>query len=218
MFGRALHGQPRVGSPQPQEKVPRPAGVRHSYTRNLYEQLSDHRHQHLKAFEEHIQKHVSACFLTEQHLYNLLGLGVRAVWKLFIKVTFHLRHPHSPPRSRILGSYFAPRLVAARRERLSDALSLRGRFRTAKQSLSLSIYIYIYIYTYTYTLTMTYVSLSLSIYIYTHVYTYVLYIYIYTTEAPALDVSRGHCRVGRRHQALGLRPSQTNLLLYYDIL
>ena len=29
MFGRALHRQPRVGSPQPQEKVQRPAGVRH---------------------------------------------------------------------------------------------------------------------------------------------------------------------------------------------
>ena len=29
MFGRALHRQPRVGRPQPQEKVLRPAGVRH---------------------------------------------------------------------------------------------------------------------------------------------------------------------------------------------
>ena len=179
MFGRALHGQPRVGSPQPQEKVPRPAGVRHSYTRNLYEQLSDHRHQHLKAFEEHIQKHVSACFLTEQHLYNLLGLGVRAVWKLFIKVTFHLRHPHSPPRSRILGSYFAPRLVAARRERLSDALSLRGRFRTAKQSLSLSIYIYIYIYIYIHAYYDICISLSLYIYIHTCIYICIIYIYIH---------------------------------------
>ena len=33
MFGRALHRQPRVGSPQPQEKVLRPAGVRHLYNK-----------------------------------------------------------------------------------------------------------------------------------------------------------------------------------------
>ena len=30
MSGRALHRQPRVGSPQPQEEVLRPAGVRNS--------------------------------------------------------------------------------------------------------------------------------------------------------------------------------------------
>ena len=35
MSGRALHRQPGVGSLQPQEKVPRPAGVRHLYTWNL---------------------------------------------------------------------------------------------------------------------------------------------------------------------------------------
>ena len=29
VFERALHMQPRVGSPQPQEKVPKPVGVRH---------------------------------------------------------------------------------------------------------------------------------------------------------------------------------------------
>ena len=27
-----------------------------------------HRHRNLKAFEEHIQKHVSDCFVTEQNL------------------------------------------------------------------------------------------------------------------------------------------------------
>ena len=31
-----VHRQPRVGSPQPQEEVPRPAGVRHLYKWNLY--------------------------------------------------------------------------------------------------------------------------------------------------------------------------------------
>ena len=35
-FGRALHGQPRVGSPQPQEIVPRPAAARQFYEWNLY--------------------------------------------------------------------------------------------------------------------------------------------------------------------------------------
>ena len=35
--------------------------------------------------------------------------------------------------SRILGSYFTPRRGAAGRERLSDALSLCGRFRTNKR-------------------------------------------------------------------------------------
>ena len=34
MFERASHRQPRVGSPQPQEKVLRPAGVRHLYKCN----------------------------------------------------------------------------------------------------------------------------------------------------------------------------------------
>ena len=36
MFGRALHRQPRVGSPQPQEKVPRPARMRHLFEWSLY--------------------------------------------------------------------------------------------------------------------------------------------------------------------------------------
>ena len=36
MLGRASHRLPRVGSPHPQEKVLRPAGVRHSYEGNLY--------------------------------------------------------------------------------------------------------------------------------------------------------------------------------------
>ena len=36
MFGRASHKLPRVGSPKPQEKVLRPAGVRHLYKWNSY--------------------------------------------------------------------------------------------------------------------------------------------------------------------------------------
>ena len=51
-----------------------PLGVR--------EQLPNHRHRNLKAFEEHIQKHVSSCFVTELYLYNFSGLGVRVAWKL----------------------------------------------------------------------------------------------------------------------------------------
>ena len=31
----------------------------------LVEHVPDHRHRHLKAFEEHMQKHVSSCFVTE---------------------------------------------------------------------------------------------------------------------------------------------------------
>ena len=36
VLGRVLHRQPRVGSPRPQEKVPRPAGVGHLHKRNLH--------------------------------------------------------------------------------------------------------------------------------------------------------------------------------------
>ena len=36
MLGRSLHGEPGVGSPQPREKLLRPAGVRHLYKRHLY--------------------------------------------------------------------------------------------------------------------------------------------------------------------------------------
>ena len=50
---------------------------------SIDERLPDHWHRNLKAFEEHIQRHVFFCFITEQFVYNLSGLGVRVVWKLF---------------------------------------------------------------------------------------------------------------------------------------
>ena len=34
----------------------------------IIEQFPDRRHRNLKAFREHIQKHVSYCFLTERYL------------------------------------------------------------------------------------------------------------------------------------------------------
>ena len=40
------------------------------------EQSPNHRHRNLKAFEEHIQTHVSVCFVTEQYSYEEL-VGVR---------------------------------------------------------------------------------------------------------------------------------------------
>ena len=46
MFGRALHRQLRVGSPQTQEQVLRPAGVRHICKRNLYRFLQFAVHGH----------------------------------------------------------------------------------------------------------------------------------------------------------------------------
>ena len=49
-----------------------------------HEQVPDHRRQNFKAFEEHVEQHVSSCFVTESYLYNFSGLGVRVVWKLFI--------------------------------------------------------------------------------------------------------------------------------------
>ena len=49
------------------------------------EQLPSHRHRNLKAFEEHIQTHISSCFITEWYLYNFSGLVARVVWKLFIQ-------------------------------------------------------------------------------------------------------------------------------------
>ena len=36
----------------------------------LFEQLPNHRHRNLKAFEEHIQKHVLYGFSTESYLYG----------------------------------------------------------------------------------------------------------------------------------------------------
>ena len=36
MSGRALHRRPRVGSPQPHKKVPRPAGLRHFYRWDVF--------------------------------------------------------------------------------------------------------------------------------------------------------------------------------------
>ena len=51
------------------------------------QQFPDHRNRNFKAFEEHIQTHVSSCFVAEQYLYNFSGLGVRVVWKLFIDWT-----------------------------------------------------------------------------------------------------------------------------------
>ena len=53
----------------------------------LYEQLPNHRHRNLKAFEEHIQKHIYYLFVTESYLYYFSGSGVRVVWKLFIILT-----------------------------------------------------------------------------------------------------------------------------------
>ena len=40
----------------------------------LFEQLPNHRHRNLKAFEEHIQKHVSSCFVTESYLYEIMNI------------------------------------------------------------------------------------------------------------------------------------------------
>ena len=59
---------------------------RHGVARKSKEGLPNcRRHRSLKAFEEHIQTAVSQRFATEQHLiYNFSGLGVGAVWKLFV--------------------------------------------------------------------------------------------------------------------------------------
>ena len=35
---------------------------------NVFEQSPNHRHRNLKAFEEHIQKHDSYCFVAEQYV------------------------------------------------------------------------------------------------------------------------------------------------------
>ena len=40
----------------------------HIYIYIYSEQFPEHRHRNLKAFREHIQKHVSDCFVTERYL------------------------------------------------------------------------------------------------------------------------------------------------------
>ena len=66
MFGRALHRQPGVGSPQPQEEVPRPAGVRHLCKWNLQSlpraTISSHEFD-LDTFERSKETATNACDL-----------------------------------------------------------------------------------------------------------------------------------------------------------
>ena len=60
----------------PQRPSPVPAGPPCSGAAGL----PNHRHRNSKALEDHIQKHVSDCFVTEQHLQNFSGLGGHVPW------------------------------------------------------------------------------------------------------------------------------------------
>ena len=56
---------------------------------NIIERFPHHWHLNLKAFREHIRNQVSDCFVTEEYVYNISGLGVRVVWTLFNYNCYH---------------------------------------------------------------------------------------------------------------------------------
>ena len=127
--------------------------------RSLERTISRPPDRNLKASEEHIQKHVSSCFIVERYVHNCSGLGSRAVWKLFIERLGRVRRRRWRPRPH-------------RRSLLRKPLPCNLAAETAIQSLiwcyesssskgpssveecvcsqtPVSIYIYIYIYIHT---------------------------------------------------------------------
>ena len=68
-----LCGSPRIAQTSFKGRTPHEALSKRVRNKDCTEQLPNHRHRNLKAFEEHSQTHVSPCSNTEQYLYDFLG-------------------------------------------------------------------------------------------------------------------------------------------------